>query len=570
MESGAPNQKSKEESGSRAAASRGFFYGIVGTLSCGLVAFSQIAAFQKDEGFHLLAAQLVNAGRKPYLDFFYQHTPLYIYLAGGWMKLFGESWRTAHVMSALLTGGYILLVGQFVRSRLGETDWRLAGGTAAGVLAGLHVSVIRFATIGHPYGLLLFAEVAAFRAALRSAQSDRGSAAFWAGLFAGAGPASSLLSAPAAPIFLLWILRHSQPGTRVRKGAWFLAGGVVPFTPLLWLAAKAPRQLYLDVVQFHLRYRMLDLSYAPHRDLRIAINWLTSSQGMCLAVLAAAGLVYLAIEKPWAAAQRAEFQLAGWLAAGLGMYLVTARPTLFEYFVLVVPFLSILAVLGIRAISVAISIPARPGWLVVGILLVFAFPPARWLYESSRTSLYGWREMEQVANKVSRVTPPGAWIWAEPVIYFASRRLPPPGMENDFAAAPNALAGFGAVLHPIPRPQIDNWLVTGRFATVVMPIEDPRAQSPWLYRLYSHREQAADYYVFWEGTPSLSLARLPAAGFLDHSDASLLIRSNPLETQPTSSGACHPGVLSRCRSVRGRLRKKSRKNSPKFVRLKKL
>ena len=499
MGTSAPNESFGGHNEGRCAASAASFYGIIAAISCGLVAFSETAAFQRDEGFHLLAAQLVRAGRRPYLDLFYQHPPLYIYLAAGWMRLFGEGWRSAHLMSALLTSGYILLVGQFVRSRLSETGWRLAGGAAAAALAGLHVSVIRFGTIGHPYGLLLFAAMAAFWTAASAVRSGSSLPAFWAGLFAGAGPASSLLSAPAAAIFFLWILRHSPPGARVRRGAWFVAGAIVPLTPLLWLAAKAPRQCYLDVVQFHLRYRMLDLRYTPHRDLRIAINWLTSSQGLCLAVLAAAGLVYLAAAKPWSPAQRAEFHLAGWLVAGLIPYVASAHPTFFEYFVLVVPFLSMLGAVGVYAISVASPLHVRPAWLVLGILLVFLLAPARWLIENSRAALYGWQEVEQVAQKVSRVAPPGAWIWAEPMIYFAGRRLPPPGMENDFAASPNALSDFGALLHPVPRAQIDDWLASGRYAAVVMPIDDRRARGLELSGLYSHREEVAYFYVFWDG-----------------------------------------------------------------------
>lgn len=499
METSGPDKSSGGHRERRFAASAASFYGIIAAISCGLGAFSETAAFQRDEGFHLLAAQLVRAGRKPYLDFFYQHSPLYIYLAAGWMKLFGEGWRGAHAMSVLLTSGYILLVGQFVRSRFSDPGWRLAGGAAAAALAGLHVSVIRFGTIGHPYGLLLFTSMAAFWTAVSAVRTGKSLRAFWAGLFAGAGPASSLLSAPAAAIFFLWILRHSPPGVRLRRGAWFLAGAIIPFMPLLWLAAKAPRQCYLDVVQFHLRYRMLDLRYTPHRDLRILINWLTSSQGLCLAALAAAGLVYLAAAKPWSAAQRAEFELAGWLAAGLSLYVTSAHPTFFEYFVLVVPFLSMLSVVGIYAISVTSPIHIRPAWLVLGILCVFLFAPARWLFENGRATLYGWQEVEKVAQRVSQVTPPGAWIWAEPIIYFASRRLPPPGMENDFAASSNALSDFGALLHPVSRAQIDDWLASGRYAAVVIPIDDRRAQWLELSELYSHHEQVAYFYIFWGG-----------------------------------------------------------------------
>lgn len=42
---------------------------VVGALSTGLLGFSQ-TGFYYDEGFPLLAAQLINAGKRSYADFF--------------------------------------------------------------------------------------------------------------------------------------------------------------------------------------------------------------------------------------------------------------------------------------------------------------------------------------------------------------------------------------------------------------------------------------------------------------------------------------------------------------------
>ena len=69
----------------------------------GLIAYSQTYAFAWDEGFHLLAAQLILRGMRPYLDFFHAQTPLYAYWNSFWMKIFGDTWHTAHVVSAVCT-----------------------------------------------------------------------------------------------------------------------------------------------------------------------------------------------------------------------------------------------------------------------------------------------------------------------------------------------------------------------------------------------------------------------------------------------------------------------------------
>src|SRR6185437_1341306 len=94
--------------------------GLWSALVCSLaviVTFSQIGAGLNDEGFHLLAAQLVLSGKRPYSDFFYQRTPLYIYITAGWMRLFGDTWRAAHALSALFTSGCVVLVGTYLFDR---------------------------------------------------------------------------------------------------------------------------------------------------------------------------------------------------------------------------------------------------------------------------------------------------------------------------------------------------------------------------------------------------------------------------------------------------------------------
>jgi hypothetical protein len=66
--------------------------GLVALLSAGLLVYSQTKAMAWDEGFHLLAAQLIKAGKKPYLDFCFPQTPLNAYWNAGWMVIFGDSW----------------------------------------------------------------------------------------------------------------------------------------------------------------------------------------------------------------------------------------------------------------------------------------------------------------------------------------------------------------------------------------------------------------------------------------------------------------------------------------------
>src|SRR5262249_25063878 len=99
-------------------------------LVAGLVLFSQTWAWYGDEGFHLLASQLINSGKKPYVDFIFPQTPIWAYVDAGWMQIFGETWRSSHLLSALLTGGSIILSAGFVYRRVPES-WRLTAALIA-------------------------------------------------------------------------------------------------------------------------------------------------------------------------------------------------------------------------------------------------------------------------------------------------------------------------------------------------------------------------------------------------------------------------------------------------------
>jgi hypothetical protein len=205
-------------------------------LTAGLLVYSQLVAYSGNESFHLLAAKLINAGKHPYRDFFYQHAPLYAYLTAAWMRMFGESWRSAHVLSALLLGGCAWLVAGYVLARLN------GGGRAAAIIAALFVGMnfyaICFGTAGLPFGLCLFLMAAAYRLTTEAVNRQGNVTACLAGLCAAAAAASSLLTAPAAVIFLLWMMRYNRAGSRLRKCAGYLAGAAIPFR------ASAPADVF--------------------------------------------------------------------------------------------------------------------------------------------------------------------------------------------------------------------------------------------------------------------------------------------------------------------------------------
>src|ERR1051326_6594421 len=84
--------------------------GVVALLAAGLMIYSQTDAFTWDEGFHLLTAQLITRGKRPYLDFNFSQTPLNAYWNAFWMLVFGQSWRTAHAVASLMTTAATALI----------------------------------------------------------------------------------------------------------------------------------------------------------------------------------------------------------------------------------------------------------------------------------------------------------------------------------------------------------------------------------------------------------------------------------------------------------------------------
>jgi len=112
-------------------------------LAAGLMLYAQTRAFTDDERFHLLAAQLVRRGMRPYLDFCIPQTPLNAYWTAFWMGRFGESWHTAHALASLETSAAGALAAHFVLLRLPGRSWRVAGTLAATMMIGCSVNSAR-------------------------------------------------------------------------------------------------------------------------------------------------------------------------------------------------------------------------------------------------------------------------------------------------------------------------------------------------------------------------------------------------------------------------------------------
>ncbi len=472
---------------------------VVFLLCAGLLVYSQTAAFAWDEGFHMLAAQLIKAGKKPYLDFVFSQTPLNAYWNAGWMWAFGESWRTVHAVAAICTSGAVMLMADFVYRYFPIPRWRFAAAVAAACAIGMNVLVVDFGTIGQAYGFCLLLIAAAFRVSLWAVGRESALPAMFAGVLAGAAAAASLLTAPVAPVLVLWILVCNRVGSRWTKAAGFAAGVAAAFLPLLRLLMESPRQVFFGVIEYNFRYRGVQWENATSQNIGVMLSWIDSSHALLLGLLAIAGLVFIRFHSECAATARAEFYLCGWIALALGLHISTAHPTFQRYYLLTVPFLSILAVVGLYWITARMFDPDRPYPAVLLFIALLCCGLAKSLYEEKDD--WRWAQMDEIARQVKLVTPPGGALLADEHIYFLTGLRPPSGMELVDSHKLEFDAARSKFLHVISFAEVKRRIQAGLFQTVQVCEDGMNVGDLDLKKLFVHQVDVEDCTVYWERAP---------------------------------------------------------------------
>jgi hypothetical protein len=461
-------------------------------IACGLVVYSQTAAFAFDEGFHLLAAQLILHGKRPYLDFLFAQAPLNAYWNALWMRILTDNWRVAHALAAVQTAAAVALTADYVFRRLPERTWNVPASLFVACAVGLNVAVVQFGTVGQAYGLCMLLIVAAFRTTALAA--GRGS--LWlpalSGLLSAAAAESSLLCAPVAPVLLAWLLVANAAGRRLAKAGAFAAGALIASIPLLRLFVQSPRQVLFSVFQYHFLFREVEWPDAFQHNLSVSLGWVDSGQALLLVLLASGGVLYV-WRCGWDRSVRMELYLCGALAVALAAHLLSARPTFERYFLLTVPFLSILASVGVCALGERLSGPGKPAWTAGVACLLMVLGLTRTLFEGRDD--FVWKDAEVLADEVNSITPQGAPLYADEIVYFVARRMPPAGMEyRDSHKLKSLPPSEAAYLHIVPSQERDRMIEDGAFPTVESCDEDEISR---FVKLYSNKAEHADCAVFW-------------------------------------------------------------------------
>ena len=480
--------------------------GVVAAILAGLLIFSQTDAFVWDEGFHLLTAQLITRGERPYLDFNFSQTPLNAYWNAMWMLLFGQSWRVPHVVAAVMTAGAIMMTADFlffhfpVESRIvfHVERWRFAAAVFSALALGLNVLIVQYGTISQAYALSLFLIVAAFRLTVSSV--DRSGILFpaLAGFFSSAAAGATLLSSPVCPVLAIWMVFRNRAGNRWAKLGAFAAAAIVPFLPILYLFVRGPKQTFFNIIQYNLIFRQVEWPGAISHDIfAVFLSWSTSSQALLLGLLAIAGLVSVrSLDKN----QRAGFYLCGWLALALGVHISSAHPTFQRYYLLALPFVVILAAAGLYSLTARLYRPDRPFWPVFALTLIFSVELAKALHD--RHDNINWHDLEKIAAKADQVTPPNGVILSDEQVYFITRRPPPSGMELADSHKLEFPPERAIPLHLLPESQVLAQVKAGRFNTVVNCDKNERLTDEDLAKLYvDHMDFDDSCNVYWNFRP---------------------------------------------------------------------
>ena len=465
-------------------------------LAAGILFYSQTDAFAWDEGFHLLTAQLITRGERPYLDFNFSQTPLNAYWNALWMIVFGQSWRTAHSVASVMTALALMLTADFVFMRFPVVRWRFPLALMTALTLGLNVLIVQYGTIGQAYALALFLVVASFRISIEAVDKERISYAIAAGLLSSAAAGATLLTVPVCPVLAIWMTVQNRAGNRWAKFMAFLAAAFVPFLPVAWLFAKSPKQTLFNIIQYNLLFRQVEWAGAFGHDIGVLLSWLNSAQALLVGILALAGLLYIRFRSDWTQPQRAEFYLCGWLALGLGIHISSAHPTFQRYYLFALPFVIILGTAGMYSLSTRVYAPNRPFWPIFALTVIFSLELAKALQD--KHSNINWGDLTKIAAKADQVTPSNSLILGDEYVYFLTRRPPPSGMELADSHKLDFPPERALPLHLVSESEILKQLKAGRFATAADCDKGHKIGEEDFKKLFRQKEETDTCTVYWD------------------------------------------------------------------------
>jgi hypothetical protein len=524
-------------------------WSLIVTMTAALVWYSQTDAFAWDEGFHLLTAQLILHGKKPYLDFFFPQAPLNAYWNAFWMKWLGEGWRGPHLVAAFVTMGSVAMVGDLVYRRFPDRIWRAALVVTGTVFIGANTQVLDFGPIGQGYALALFLSVLGMRLTMAAAGRKNLALAGLAGMAAVGAAGATLLAAPAAPVFLLWLLIFNRPGARWLKAAAFVFGGLLTVIPEYLLWRQGPEQVIFAIFKYHMFYREVDWDGALRHDIGQLTSFYVSVTAFVLGVLAIAGFGIVVAEtwrerraalgtafedatppvnwlrRVWrwlvrairyslplppagspvsgAAtdvwAFRAELYLCAAWAIAETIHVFRAHPTFARYLIFCVPGMTLLAVRALTPFGSRVARPDKPWWIAAPLVALLLLGAGKEVFENHNDM--HWDQMDKMAAKVNELVPRNQRLLADEHIYLMAPHDPPSGMESRDSHKLKLSADLAKKLHVVYKEDINDQVQKGKFFAVATCEDDDEIEDQDLPRLFAKEVDVDDCKLFWQPVP---------------------------------------------------------------------
>lgn len=455
-------------------------YITAGLVSIAIVAYAVTLSFVWDEGFHLIAAQMIQLGKRPYIDFCFPQTPLNAYWNAAWMSLFGDNWRVTHVAASLLMSGCLFLIARWSLRHFENSRWRVSAATVSVLLLGTNTTVFQFGPIAQAYAICMFSAFAA----LLLIEHPTAWRALAAGILTGVGAGSSLLIAPVAPVFFGSLLH------RKRNAALFLSGCAIPFTPVIWLFVQDPYVTFFNVLRYQALFRRVNWGDATSHDANVLTSWIDNGASLLLALFFLAGAVVA-----WRQRRTHTVAFISLIASVLLMcYISTAHPTFSRYYIVGAPLFTVVATIGFVWFAERLFPTVRPALPSAVLAIILITSTIRFVCLDRDST--NWQQYERIAAKVAKVALPGRPVFADEQVYFLLHWTPPSGMEFSYAHKLQLLPEEETRLHIISEQELQKQTEQHRFA-VFETCDDDRVDQWRLDKLYPNRQDFDDCAVFW-------------------------------------------------------------------------
>ena len=394
-----------------------------------------------DEGFYLLASQLVTQHKTPYLDFFYTQAPLLPYVYAWWFKLTGLSWISARTFAALQTA----VVGGLIYEHVCHATRKWQAGAAAVVLFASSSLVFAWLPIVKTFPLATPFFFLAYMILARLAQSSAGWWLAIAGFFFALSVDTRSYVVALAPVFVWWLIR--QRSKWPARLAWSLVGFTIGIVPSLALFFASPDAFLFNNLGYHALRSGGSGLIGDWKDKALVImgtfgGRFTGFQFSLLSLTCVGMLVRRRMKRDSAL-------LAFVIALVLGFVCILPTPHAMQYFSMIVPFLIVAAV---GSVSDYLETPQTPRAIrnakaVCAVALVgfvgFGIPAFRqYLFTgykvpgiTDQVDAPNWTlaQVSAVSRAIDETSEPGSrWSSFWPGYIFASQASPYPGFENNF------------------------------------------------------------------------------------------------------------------------------------------